>query len=122
MTTVTAPVLAGYTLPHVAADGYHELTAFRGGFTEMASGAIVRDLLSTLPKLMFDLDWTAITIAERDTILAAYAALVLADSAFTSPLGTAYTVQPVDQQAIDVRHFNTTMGMRCDVSLRLRQV
>lgn len=122
MTTVTAPILAGYTLPHVDADGYHELTDFRGGFTEMASGAIVRDLLSTLPKLTFALDWTTITIAEKDTILAAYAAMVLADSAYTSPFGIEYTVQPVDQQAIDVQHFNTAIDVRCDVSLRFRQV
>lgn len=119
--SISAPALAGATLPQVAKDGYRETAEWRGGYTEMASGIIARDLLSTEPKYKFELHWVALSVADVATILDAYGDTVAADAQFTSPYGDTYTVQPEDARGIDVQHYAVAGGTRADVTMRLRE-
>ena len=118
---MTAPVLAGFALPEVAADSYKEETEWRGGFTQMASGTLARDLLSLVGVLAFSLEWKVIDAAAVEIIRNAYASVVAADAVFISPFGTVYTVQPRDNSPLSVNWFPTVLGQRANVSMKLRQ-
>lgn len=119
--SISAPVLAGETLPQVTKDGYRETIEWRGGYTEMASGTIVRDLLSTTPKRLLELTWIGLDPNDADTIVDAYGDTVAADAEFTSPYGVVMTVQPADARGIDVSHYVVAGGTRADVTMRLRE-
>ena len=119
--SLSAPELAGETLPQVTRDGYRETVEWRGGYTEMASGTMARDLLSTTPKRLFDLTWIGITTAAADTIISAFGDTVAADVTFVSPYGDSYTVQPADSRGIDVQHYVVAGATRVDVNVRLRE-
>lgn len=121
MTTITAPVLASVPLPHPAEKGYLEDVEWRGGYSTMASGSLTRDLLSSTGKLIFEITWTLITLAEAADIITAYGAVVAADATFVSPFGDSYTVQPGDSQPVRINYVPTTLGMRADVTIRLRE-
>lgn len=118
---MSVPVLAGFTLPETAADGYKEDTEWRGGFTQMASGILARDLLSRSGILAFSLEWKVIDTAAVEIIRNAYTSLVAVDAVFINPFGASYTVQPRDNSPITVNWFPTALGQRANVSLKLRQ-
>ena len=117
-----APVLAGSTLADVASDGYAEKLNYRGVQTEMASGAVVTDLVTADVKIEFTLSWTMITIAERVTIDAALEVIKssYAASNFTAPTGTVYTV--TRDGGISWSGRAVADGLRWDGTLKLREV
>jgi len=89
----TQPSISTQSLPHPGVGGYEEEVFVKGATRRMASGALVRDLVTDATKLRFTLRWPALTAAQRGDVLAAYALLRDGTSrTFTAPSGSTYTV------------------------------
>ena len=89
----TQPSLGAQSLPHPGLGGYEEEVFVKGATRRMASGALVRDLVSNTTKRRFTLHWPALTTAQRADVLAAYALVRNGSSAtFTAPDAATYTV------------------------------
>lgn len=96
---VTTPVLGGINLPQVEAkSGFREFVEYRGADTEMVSGAIGTDLVSTSQKRRFELYWVGLTetqVTHASTgVLKAWDAVRSSSASFTSPRGGSHTVTP----------------------------
>jgi hypothetical protein len=89
---ITAPVLAGSTLAHVAS--YKETPILRGAPAEMADGSVRFELVQSGAKRDFVLSYDMLTTAQKATLITAWTALATSYSAsnFTSIDGTTYTV------------------------------
>lgn len=120
---MATPVLAGNTLAQVAQrDGYTETIEYRGGRTKTANGTVITDLVQTSAKRKFKLAWTALTDAQRTTLLSAVDAIKNTSGSFTAPTGSSYTVTMDDDQP-DVNFDGYTVGngttrWRCELYLR----
>lgn len=90
----TQPTLNAQALPYPKMDdGYTETIFLKGSVRRMASGALVRDLVTTSAKLRFTLTWTALTITERNNVETALGYVKDGTSrTFLSPRNQSYTV------------------------------
>ena len=121
---ITLPVVGGVTLPQVGhRDSYNEVLELRGSDVIMASGAMATDLVQSEPKRKFELKWKALTEDDLADIETAWESLATASGSFTSPRGGSYTVTR-DQGAtgLEITLYGSAVGIRADVSLRLREV
>lgn len=120
---VTTPTLGGVTLP-VPSAPMTVRTFVRGGVQRMASGALVRDVISSTRKHEFTLHWNNITDAQLTMVHNALATVIDGTSrTFLAPTGTSYTVVLSDGgepewEAITVRGSD----FRWSGSLRLEEV
>lgn len=97
----TTPVLAGYTLPQVAANrGYNYSVEYWGGMTQMADGSMAIDLVNDSAKRKFELTWKNITTAQKATVESAFNAIRKASASFTGPDGQTATVTRSAAQAV----------------------
>jgi len=89
----TQPTLAGYTLPHPAAeDGFKIKQEYRGGRRIMADGSTVTDLVRIDPKHRFTLFWRGLLPGQMVNIVNAFAAIKDTPGTFLSPSNSVYTV------------------------------
>jgi len=96
---MTAPILAGTTLPDVNANkGFSYSVEYRGSMQALADGTVQTDLVTDTAKRTFTLSWKNITTAQRDTINTAFNAIRKASGAFTAPDGQTATVIRSPQQ------------------------
>lgn len=96
---ITAPVLAGYTLPYTSGvDGFSYSPAYRGGSVRLGNGTLAYDLVNDTVKRTFELTWRHVTEAQRDTINTAYNAIRKTSAAFTAPDGQTATVNRAEDQ------------------------
>lgn len=88
-----APVLNGTTLPHPRRSGYKEEVFYKGTVRRMASGALVRELMTSSRKVRFTLEWSGLTVTQRNNVETALVDLQDGTSrSFTSPRNISYTV------------------------------
>lgn len=99
----TTPVLAGYTLPQVAAkNGFKYSLEYWGGMQQMADGSVAVDLVNDNVKRRFELTWKNITSAQRDTVVSAFHAIRKSSANLTAPDGqTATVTRSPQQQSLD---------------------
>lgn len=117
----TAPVLASQTLAHPSA--YEVTVTFRGGVTELASGAQSVDLVQSGAKRLFYLEWSALTGTQRSTLETAFAAIKNTSASFTDPDGATHTVTRDGDAQLAFRYIRVAGGgFRYAASLRLREV
>lgn len=89
----TAPVVNGQTLPYAQQDRYTEEVFYKGTVKRMASGALVRELMTASRKLRFKLEWVALSATQKGYIDTALGYLEDGTSrSFTSPRNQNYTV------------------------------
>lgn len=89
----TQPVINGQTLQYVS--DYDEEIFYKASVRRMASGALVRDVVTSANhlKLRFTLTWQNITITERNNVQTALGYLYDGTArAYTSPRNQSYTV------------------------------
>lgn len=125
---VTTPVLGGINLPQVEAkSGFREFVEYRGADTEMVSGAIGTDLVSTSQKRRFELYWVGLTetqVTHASTgVLKAWDAVRSSSASFTSPRGGSHTVtRDIGALDVEVNWYSSASGLRADVRMKLREV
>lgn len=119
----TQPVLQGDTLPWPSA--YEEKYGQRAVSFETANANLVFQRITTTAKREFTLTWTAISNADRGTILDAYDALLSTGGTdnFTSIHGDLFTVTPMPgNPPLEGEFLNTPGGGKYNLSMRLREV
>lgn len=124
---VTSASLGGVALPPVSArDGYREWFEYRGSDTEMVSGAIGTDLVSTSQKLRIELYWIGLSesaVTGASGVLAAWATVKNSSASFTSPRGGSHTVtRDIGALDVEVNWYSSASGLRADVRMKLREV
>lgn len=125
---ITTPVLNSITLPQVTSkDGFMEYVEYRGADTEMLSGAVVTDLVSTSAKRRFELSWVGLTedqVTNASTgVLKAWEGVRSGSASFTSPRGGSYTVtRDVGELELQITWYKGGGVLRADVRMRLREV
>lgn len=125
---ITTPVLNGVTLPQVSVrDGYMEYPGYRGVDTEMVSGALATDLVSTAVKRRFELSWVGLTetqVTHSTTgLLKAWEGVRGGSASFTAPTGGSYTVtRDIGEMELQVTWYRAAGGLRADVRMKLREV
>lgn len=121
---ITVPVLGGTTLPQVGhSDSYTEIGELRGSDVIMASGAIATDLVQSGAKTKFELRWVALDETQVTAVRTAWATVITASVAFTSPLGGSFNVtRDEGSKELEVKWNRAASGPRGDVTMRLREV
>lgn len=120
-----APVLHTTTLPMPFREGQEERVFYKGSVQRMASGALVRDNVSSTPKLRFVLEWRGLTTAERTTVMTALATVADGTSrSFTSARNLTYTVVLAEDGAPEWTVYPARGGseFRFDGALTLEEV
>lgn len=88
--TISAPVLAGQTLPYPRT--YKKTALWRSGATTTADGTVSHDLVNDAVKHSFEMTWQMAASAEIGYISAAYAAMGAGPVSFTDTTGATYSV------------------------------
>ena len=120
----TTPTLGGTTLPDPST--YNETVSNRGAYREMADGTVVTDLVTASVKRTFRMTWSAITNAQKATILTAWATIDDSSATFRPPtydvLSTDYTVtRDPSQTALTLEAIGTPSALRWNVEMALRE-
>ena len=88
--TISAPVLAGQTLPYPRT--YKKTDLWRSGATTTADGTVSHDLVNDAVKRRFEMTWQIATSTGIGYIVTAYAAMGAGPVTFVDTNGTSYSV------------------------------
>lgn len=119
------PTLNSQALPDTKQDGYKEEIFLKGSVRRMASGALVRDLVSTSVKLRFTLEWVGLTVGQRNNVETALGYVKDGTSrTFLSPRNQTYTVVLAEggEPTWEVRTANNGTAFRYSGTMILEEV
>lgn len=124
MSNATTPTLGGTTLPSPTT--YRETVRNRGGYREMANGAVVVDLVVAPAKRNFQLSWRNVSNTDKATILTAWATIDDSTATFRPPtynqLSVDYTVgRDPSRPELDIEAVNTPNALLWNIEMSLRE-
>lgn len=88
--SISAPVLAGQTLPYPRT--YKKTAVWRSGATTTADGTVSHDLVNDSVKYRFEMTWQNATESGIGNLETAYAAMGTSPVTFVDTMGDTYTV------------------------------
>ena len=99
--SISAPVLAGQTLPYPRT--YKKTAVWRSGATTTADGTVSHDLVKDSVKYRFEMTWQIATETGIGYIETAYGSMGTSPVTFTDTTGDSYTVtRPPDDTGLTV--------------------
>lgn len=119
--SISAPILAGQTLP--SPRSYKRVNLWRSGAVTTASGVVSHDLMNDALKHRFDLAWQMTPETEIGYIETAYAAMGAGPVTFVDTMGDSFTVvRPAGDGGIEIEWTAVRGSYYGSVSLVLIEV